>query len=88
MRCRPRHVVVERKANDKTFPITAVFEARGRDIEGIVPVRLSWDWGDRGQGVGQGAKNGRVTQRTVRLQVMAWASAESLVDGPLGRTYS
>ena len=43
-----RHVVVERKANDKTFPITPVFEARGRDIEGIVPVRLSWDWGDWG----------------------------------------
>ena len=37
----PSHVVVERKANHKAFPVTAIFNARERDIEGIVPVRLS-----------------------------------------------
>ena len=37
----PRYVVVERKANHKALPITAIFNARERDIEGIVPVGLS-----------------------------------------------
>ena len=37
----PRYIVVERKANHKAFPITAILHARERDIEGIVPVRLS-----------------------------------------------
>ena len=37
----PSHLVVEREANHKAFPITAIFNARERDIEGIVPVRLS-----------------------------------------------
>ena len=36
-----RHLVVEGEANHKAFPVTAIFNARERDIEGIVPVRLS-----------------------------------------------
>lgn len=35
------HLVVEGEANRKAFPVTAIFYGRERDIERVVPVRLS-----------------------------------------------